>query len=514
MGTGFRALRFGSIVCHLGPLIGALTVTTVCSTAARADDTHYNDYPIGARAVGLGGAFTALSDDPSGMFYNPAGIVDVKRTSVEVSTNLYGVELVNTDLIQSLANFDSVVAELNVIPTTAGVVKTLPERDARGRPITAYSLGSFVPSYRSINIQSLSEVAADAAIKGCVKLAYQRSLLDRTYWLGGAVAHRLTPSIRIGMGAFATYRTLLDREQSACFATGQDNQGAFATAATDLDLAAASVVATFGFKMEVRPNLLVGATLSSPSVDFLSTADLRVTRGLSAPATNNSQFALDDLKKLNAQSKTGGSLRVGIAKIVPSLATIVFDLSIHAPVRYKLVEIPRDRPDISERLTIVNDVERRFIVNAHLGAEWLVEKSWSVAAGVFTNLASSPPLPGVDGQRFSQDQLPHVNGLGGSLVLGLFGDYTLTRLGLTGSYGAGSDVVAQQDGLRALTEDTAFTKASLRQLFFFFYLSTTLRLEDTEARPEEMEDSGDILDIEPARSSSETLAPSETSSST
>jgi len=33
----------------------------------RADDTRYQDYPVGSRAMVLGGAFTALSDDPSGL---------------------------------------------------------------------------------------------------------------------------------------------------------------------------------------------------------------------------------------------------------------------------------------------------------------------------------------------------------------------------------------------------------------------------------------------------------------
>ena len=58
---------------------------------ARADDTHYHDYPIGGRAVGLGGAFVALASDPSGLYYNPAGIVDSRHHSVQISTNLYGL---------------------------------------------------------------------------------------------------------------------------------------------------------------------------------------------------------------------------------------------------------------------------------------------------------------------------------------------------------------------------------------------------------------------------------------
>ena len=31
----------------------------------------------GARALALGGAYTAISDDPSGLYYNPAGLASI-----------------------------------------------------------------------------------------------------------------------------------------------------------------------------------------------------------------------------------------------------------------------------------------------------------------------------------------------------------------------------------------------------------------------------------------------------
>ena len=67
-------------------LWGAITlVLLLCAAGARADDARYQDYPIGTRAMALGGAFVALSDDPSGLYYNPAGICDTRRLNVSVS---------------------------------------------------------------------------------------------------------------------------------------------------------------------------------------------------------------------------------------------------------------------------------------------------------------------------------------------------------------------------------------------------------------------------------------------
>ena len=33
-----------------------------------ADDTHYQDFLVGGRALGLGGAYVSLADDPSGVY--------------------------------------------------------------------------------------------------------------------------------------------------------------------------------------------------------------------------------------------------------------------------------------------------------------------------------------------------------------------------------------------------------------------------------------------------------------
>ena len=52
-----------------------------------ADEYHYNNIIIGDRAAGLAGAYTAISDDASGLFYNPAGIVFSEDLQLSASAN-------------------------------------------------------------------------------------------------------------------------------------------------------------------------------------------------------------------------------------------------------------------------------------------------------------------------------------------------------------------------------------------------------------------------------------------
>ena len=58
---------------------------------ALADEYHYNNLLIGKNAVGLGGAFTAVANDLSTVYYNPAGLADIGSTSM-ASINTFSWE--------------------------------------------------------------------------------------------------------------------------------------------------------------------------------------------------------------------------------------------------------------------------------------------------------------------------------------------------------------------------------------------------------------------------------------
>lgn len=68
-------------------LLGLLYV--VIMTEGRADIFHYNNILPGVRSAHLGGAYTALSDDPSGIAYNPAGMAFVRDDELSGSVQGY-----------------------------------------------------------------------------------------------------------------------------------------------------------------------------------------------------------------------------------------------------------------------------------------------------------------------------------------------------------------------------------------------------------------------------------------
>jgi long-chain fatty acid transport protein len=85
------------------------------SPHASADLFHYSNLLIGQRALGLGGAFTALSDDTSGLYYNPGGLA--LQNSIELSGSI------NTFYLKK-NTYDKVFGEKQFSETARGSVSS------------------------------------------------------------------------------------------------------------------------------------------------------------------------------------------------------------------------------------------------------------------------------------------------------------------------------------------------------------------------------------------------------
>ncbi len=70
-----------------GPLTGAAILALAAGLAGDARAAGFSIYEQGAKASGQAGAFTARADDPSALFYNPAGITQLDGWSVYGNIN-------------------------------------------------------------------------------------------------------------------------------------------------------------------------------------------------------------------------------------------------------------------------------------------------------------------------------------------------------------------------------------------------------------------------------------------
>lgn len=449
---------------RLVPLAAAL-VCVVWSALASADDTHYQDFVVGARAVGLGGAFTSLADDPSGLFYNPAGIVDVRSKSLQVSTSLYGFERGTLDRklelpVPGVEDLDVQFTDLIVIPTSAGFVNGFGEAGADGSRKHAYGVSIVVPTFRSY-----------AASSGDQVTSYKHRVTDRSLWSGVGYARKLGPKLRLGVAGYYALRSVVDLEELTGSEDAVAGSQRFRTVTNDIALINGNVLVIAGVKYLPSSRLALGLSLRSPSIPIHSQATLRFARGASDPdatPTPTSTFERIVVEEGRSQTRYAPALRLGASYQVPYTATFSLDVSAHAPTSYRLVEVD---DSLRARLPFNPDVERRGVVNVNAGGEYLIVREVSVSVGLFTDFSTAPSIPKIP----QHDQLPEVDLVGLTMGLGYFGEHTLSRLGVVYSFGHGRDVIPENSLAKLMDDDQSFSRVSYSQSFFYIYASSTFR---------------------------------------
>ncbi len=429
-----------------------------CALPARADDARYQDYPVGSRAMALGGAFVALSDDPSGLYYNPAGICDTRRLNVSVSASLYGIERQSTTGRISIGASTFSIAglnELNVIPGEVGGIKGAGAQDERGAAF-AYGFDITVPSFRSYRTDASDPFEVHTRV------------LDRTFIVAGGAAARFSDKLNLGVSVQYVLR-LYETSEDALAVQGDPANLAVGVYHANASFQNGNLVALLGAKYRVSPEWILGAALGLPGVPLHSGGDVTVQDVVSVPGSPAQVTILRS--SVDSHTKVPGMARVGAAWIKPRW-TLSAQVTGHLGTSYDRFNVP---PDIAQRLRLQDHIERNPVVDLNAGGELLLGSSTTLALGLFTSRSAAPEFQlNPDGTLAAgSSREPHVNLYGATATLGLVGEHSLSSLGVSASYGSGETAVPLDP--TGIVDPTGYRPASVKQLFLYVFLASSFR---------------------------------------
>ena len=451
---------------------------------ALAADNNYQDFLVGGRAIGLGGAFTATANDVTSLLYNPAGLSFVEATSAQLSTSLYGIERGSLEefssvLFDDYGNIRVDLSDVTVVPSSAGAVRSL----GRTRWGTNHSLafGLLVPSYRSSSLSSRAGVDEDGQ-----NSSYIRRTTDRELWSAVGYGLEINPTFRIGIAGYYIFRSMVDTEEASISETGVESGGLgrFALTSSEVTVSSGSLLLGAGLHWQPYPNLRMGLFASLPSTAVHSEGAIRTVRSGAYSRCPTSDpcdeaegilepfFEERDVSDLGSGFGIAPMLRFGIAYEKPRWFLLAADVVYYGAIDYALLRDSQAQSVPDNFVPFSNSIERNAVVNFHLGGEYWILPDVTVAAGVFSNRSTAPDVP----NQPVADALAQINMYGLSFSTSYTDGRSTTWIGAMYSYGLGEDVIATNVIDQALESQVRYERIELTRSYIYFFLASSLDL--------------------------------------
>lgn len=429
----------------------------LCAAPALASDTHYQGLLLGQRAMGLGGAFVSLADDPSASFYNPAGLGLMSQGSAGASLGIYGLERrsIEGGFGNPLQPIDLQQTSFPIVATTFAVMARFGASND-GPPRNAVGFSLFLPFSESTGFHRLVQRGGDASV-------YGMSESDRTLWVGPSYARRFGENAALGFSLFYDNRAYSRSTELSNFLLAPRAGQACANAPTACSLASSidsmtgSLFLRVGAMWKVDAEWRFGVAFSSPTLHLHGGADVSSRRFAVVPGSTTVDYAVVGLTEQASYARRPFELRVGAAYEEAREFTLSMDVSLHGPLTYRRIETGAF---IADPL-YVNEVRRDTVVNVHLGGEYYPTPTLPLRFGLFTNFSSAPEIPDTTARPY----LTRVHLFGGSLSVGYQGGGYGLDFGVTAQYGTGvGQAFDSQD-------QTVLRRAGVSQTLVYFFIS-------------------------------------------
>lgn len=161
-----------------------------------AQALYYRSIPLGERAMGLGGAYTGIANDPSSTYYNPAGIVTGGRFQLmgSLSSIVFTRRTVENAFDSPTVDADFTSTSTTTLPSFIGTVVKLGKKRFGDHPFAlAYSTFEVARERLGVGLSSITDPSS-------VDLRLSNNY--KTRWYGISFAAQVKKNIALGLSAF------------------------------------------------------------------------------------------------------------------------------------------------------------------------------------------------------------------------------------------------------------------------------------------------------------------------
>ena len=267
-----------------------------------------NNYqqPIGNRASGMGGAFVALADDSTALWYNPAGLSQLDDFDINVTASTYSYIKKKTTGFLEFERLDGTLIPLDLNQSEFAVT---PSTLAFGRSLgknMGWGFGLFVPFQQNLTSKLEGEVTDSNGDN--IKIRSEEILKEKLMQGMVGIGYSLNKSLSIGIAASAGLYTEDEKESNTWFEKDTDgDQSLFHNYEEEKsNLIGGSLSA--GTKLNFGANHSIGLQAVSP---LFTVGGKTTVEELDFNINEDNATSSNDITTTTTNSKAGGRLRPG-----------------------------------------------------------------------------------------------------------------------------------------------------------------------------------------------------------
>ncbi len=384
----------------------------------QADEFHYSNIIIGDRAAGLAGAYTAISDDASGLFYNPAGIIFSKDLQLTASAN--AIHKTKLTYKSVLNGGDWNRTSSNIVPNFFGMT-------------SKFGDGYLGFSYAVTDFEVENQDSLFTTIPGVSLFIININNQDKITKYGPSYARKISDQWDFGVTLYLHERERELIQNQWIRLPGPGNE--FEWSSLYFETSESGIEPVIGLMWTPSDSLSFGLSMRKT---FITSSDSRTQQICSSDANNPSVQPVQ-------------CLPVGGSPIDPTVTSSNVERELPLNVRLGFAYFPTPRllysADISYFEEVISDgFNAEEVINFAMGFEYYFNAEWAIRGGYFTNNANTPEI-----STTGINQLDHVDLSGISISVTKFSRSSSLTIGLASSSGDGeAQVISRRPEIQDL----------------------------------------------------------------